>query len=117
MSTVVARIAAVIALVALLAVGIWFFGAVLATSTVAAIVLSGAWVVACAILAELAARRRPRLRWTLRGTLAVFAAASLFGFFWTSVRETVVDEPIVEGVPASKAPPPPYDPLAPQPQP
>ena len=31
------------------------------------------------------------------------------------MRETVVDEPIVEGVPASKAPPPPYDPLAPQP--
>ena len=75
MSAVVSRIAAAIALVALLAVGIWFFGAVLATSTVAAIALSGGWLVACAVLAELAARRRPRLRWTLRGTLAVFAAA------------------------------------------
>ena len=122
---IVTRLAAALALVALLAAGVWLTGSIVATSTVGAIALGAGWLVACAVTAELLARRRTDLRRTLRATLAVCAIAGLAGFYWTSVRETVVDEEIVTGVPASRLAPsqrggtdplaPQTDPLAPQP--
>jgi len=115
---IVARLAAALTLVALLTAGVWLTGAIVATSTVGAMALGAGWLIACAVLAELVSRRRTELRRTLRATLVVCVVAGLAGFYWTSVRETVVDEDIVTGVPASRLPAserPGADPLAPQP--
>ena len=115
---IAARLAAAFVLVALLAAGVWVTGSIVATSTVGAIALGAGWLVACAVTAELVGRRRTDLRRTLRATLAVCAIAGLAGFYWTTVRETVVDEDIVTGVPASQLAPSErgaIDPLAPQP--
>lgn len=112
------KLAAAIGLVALLGAGVWVTGSIVATSTVGAMALGAGWLVACVLFAELVGRRRPELRRALRATLAVCAVAGLAGFYWTSVRETVVDEDIVTGVPASRLAPSergPVDPLAPQP--
>lgn len=106
--------AVVVALVA----GVWFLGAVVAPTTVSAIALGGVWFAVCGVLCVLVARSRPELRLWLAGTLVACAVAGLAGLWWTTVRETEVDEPIVTGVPASKAPAEDLggvDPLAPQP--
>lgn len=108
----------VVGILALLALGVWFLGAIVATAYVSAIALGAAWILVCAVALELATRRRPAWRWTVRGTLAVFAIVGAAGLYWTTVRETVVDEEIVTGVPASQLPASQRgggDPLAPQP--
>jgi hypothetical protein len=115
---IVVKLVAALALVALLAAGVWLTGSIVATSTGGAIALGAGWLVACAVTAELVGRRRTDLRRTLRGTLAVCMIAGLAGFYCTPVRVRVVDVDIVTGVPASQLAPSErgsIDPLAPQP--
>ncbi len=115
--TLAPKLLAPAALVATLAAGTWFLGAVVATTTVAAIGLGAAWFGVCCVLAWRAGSARPALRRWLNGTLAVCALAGAFAFWWTTIRETEFNEPIVTGVPASKVPQGelgPIDPLAPQ---
>ena len=49
------------------------------------------------------AKRQPQLRPWMRGTFLTCCVAAAFGFYWTSVRDTVVDERVVTGVPAGQA--------------
>ena len=63
------------------------------------------------------AKTRPELRPWLRGTFLACSALAIVGFWWTSIRETEVNEQVVSGVPASelsKAELGANDPLAPQ---
>lgn len=102
-----------------LGAGVWFLGAVVASTTEAAIGLGAAWFAVCVVIALLVSRIRPQLRWWLRGTLIACALAGAFGFWFTTIRVTEVDEPLVTGVPASQLPQSeraPVDPLAPQPE-
>jgi hypothetical protein len=113
-----AKLVAPPVVVVTLAAGVWFLGAVVAPSTLSAIVLGGVWFAVCGALAWLVGRARPELRLWLNGTVVACAVAGLAGLWWTTVRETEVNEPIVTGVPASKLPAGelgPVDPLAPQP--
>jgi hypothetical protein len=113
-----AKLAVAIGVVVVLAFGVWFLGAIVATAYLSAIALGGAWILVCAVGLEIVARRRPALRWTVRGTVVAFAVVGAAALYWTTVRETVVDEQIVTGVPASKLAPSErgaIDPLAPQP--
>jgi len=87
------------AVVVTLATGVWFLGAFVAPTTNSAIALGAGWFVVCAVIAWLVGRARSELRWWLTGTLVACAVAGLAGFWWTTVRETEVDEPIVTGVP------------------
>jgi hypothetical protein len=115
---IAAKLGVAIGIVALLTFGVWFLGAIVATAYLSAIALGAAWILVCGVGLELAGRRRPALRWTVRGTLAVFAVVGAAALYWTTVRETVVDEEIVTGVPASRLAPSErgaVDPLAPQP--
>ena len=119
MSAVPKLLAPPLVIVTLLA-GTWFWGAVVAPGYFSAIVLVVAWFVLCSVLFGRVAKSRPDLRWWLRGTFLACSAVSLGAFYWTSVRDTVVDEALPVAVPASQLAEPASgepDPLAPQPDP
>lgn len=100
-----------------LAVGLWFWAGVVAPGYWSTIVLGVLWFVACSVLFGRVGKARPELRPWVRGTFLACCALAVFGFYWTSIRDTVVDEQVVTGVPASSAGAAQIegDPLAPQP--
>jgi len=102
-----------------LAAGLWFWSGVVAPGYWSTIVLGALWFVACSMIFGRIGRARPDLRWWVRGPFLACCVAAVFGFYWTSVRDTVVDEDVVTGVPASKAAVADVDgdPLAPQAEP
>ena len=100
-----------------LAVGLWFWSGVVAPGYWSTIALGVLWFVACSVIFGRVGKARPDLRPWVRGTFLVCCAAAVFGFYWTSVRDTVVDEDVVTGVPASRsAAAVEGDPLAPRPE-
>jgi hypothetical protein len=108
------------AVIATLLLGTWFWGGVVAPGYFSAIALVAAWFVVCSVIFGRLGKARPGLRWPLRGTFLACSALSIAAFYWTSVRDTVVDEALPVGVPASQLPKPAAgepDPLAPQSQP
>ena len=96
-----------------LVAGLWFWAGVVAPGYWSAIALGTLWFVACSVIFGRVAKSRPQLRPWMRGTFLACCVAAAFGFYWTSVRDTVVDERVVTGVPASQAAVA-GDPLAPQ---
>ncbi len=115
-----AKLLAVPGVVIVLLVGLWFWSGVVAPGYWSTIVLGAAWFVACSMIFGRIAKARPELRPWVRGTFLACSVAAVFAFYWTSVRDTVVDEDIVTGVPASQSPATAAgggDPLAPQPEP
>jgi hypothetical protein len=86
-----------------LAVGLWFWSGVVAPGYWSTIALGALWFVACSVLFGRIGKARPELRWWLRGPFLACSVAAAAGFYWTSVRDTVVDERVVVGVPASEA--------------
>jgi len=111
---------AVPAVVAVLAAGLWFWSGVVAPGATSAIVLGVAWFFAVSFALTQVSRRRPALKTPARAAYLACAVAAGVAFYATSIRETVVDEPVSEGVPASQVTPAPgepeLDPLAPQPE-
>ncbi len=101
-----------------LATGLWFWAGVVAPGYWSTIALGALWFVACSVLFGRVGKARPELRPWVRGTFLACCAIAVFGFYWTSVRDTVVDEQVVTGVPASQAGTAQIerDPLAPQPE-
>jgi Electron transfer DM13 len=113
-----AKLLAVPLVVLTIAVGLWFWSGVVAPGYWSTIILGVLWFVACSVLFGRIGKARPELRPWVRGTFLACSVAAAFAFYWTSVRDTVVDEQIVTGVPASRAAAPGGgDPLAPQPEP
>ena len=112
------RLLASLLVVIVLAAGLWFWAGVVAPGYWSTIVLGALWFVACSVLFGRVGKARPELRPWVRGTFLACCAAAMFGFYWTSVRDTVVDEQVVMGVPASEAGAAEIegDPLAPQPE-
>ena len=102
-----------------LVAGLWFWSGVVAPGYWSAIGLGVAWFVASSVIFGRIGKGRPHLRPWLRGTFLACSVIAGFGFWWTSVRETEVDEQIVTGIAASEAPAAELgsDPLAPQPEP
>ena len=98
-----AKLLALPLVVLTLAVGLWFWSGVVAPGYWSTIVLGALWFVACSVIFGRVTKARPDLRPWVRGTFLVCCAAAVFGFYWTSVRDTVVDEDVVTGVPASRA--------------
>lgn len=85
-----------------LAAGLWFWSGVVAPGYWSTIALGALWFVACSMIFGRIAKARPELRWWVRGPFLACCVAAVFGFYWTSVRDTVVDEDVVVGVPASR---------------
>jgi hypothetical protein len=101
---VIARLLSALAVLAALAGGLWFWAGVVAPGYWSSIALGAAWFVAVSAAAGRLGRARPALRPVLRGTFLAATALTLAAFWWTSIRETEVDEPLGNGVPASELP-------------
>jgi hypothetical protein len=86
-----------------LAAGAWLIGASV-PGYAASIVITGGWFLVVGAVAEILARRRPGIGIALRGAFVAALLVSAFGFYWTSVRDEVVDEQVVAGVAASSLP-------------
>ncbi|MDQ3723560.1 MAG: hypothetical protein M3376_10970 [Actinomycetota bacterium] len=100
-----------------LGAGLWFWAGVVAPGYWSTIVLGVLWFVACSMIFGRVGTARPELKPWMRGTFLLCCVAAAFAFYWTSVRDTVVDEDVVTGVPASRLPASSQDtrdPLAPQ---
>ncbi len=96
------KLAAVGAVIAILVVGLWFWSGVVAPGYTSSIVLGVAWFVAASVLLGRLTKGRPGLRLPVRATFVACSLAAAAAFYWTSVRDTVVDEQIVTGTPASR---------------
>lgn len=88
--------------VAGLALGLWFFGGVVAPGYWTSIIFGIVWFVVASVLIGQIAKRRPGLKAPMRATFIAVAAASAVGFYWTSIRDDKVDEAVVTGVAASQ---------------
>ena len=112
------KLLAVPLVVLTIAAGLWFWSGVVAPGYWSTIVLGVLWFVACSVIFGRVGKARPELRPWVRGTFLACSVAAAFAFYWTSVRDTVVDEQVVTGVPASRAAAPMgRDPLTAQPEP
>lgn len=87
-----------------LAVGLWFFGGVVAPGYKTSIAFGVVWFVVVGAAIGQLAKRRPAWKVPMRSTFLVVAAASVVGFYWTSIRDDKVNEAVVTGVAASRAP-------------
>ena len=112
--TLAPKLLAPLGVIVTLGVGLWFWGSVVAPGYWSTIILCVLWFLACSMIFGRIGKARPELKPWVRGTFLLCSVAAVFAFYWTSVRDTVVNEEIVTGVPASKAPKAAVDPLAPQ---
>ena len=87
-------------LVGLLA-GLWIAAGLLAPTYLTSIIFGIAWFVVASVVLGKAVKRRPDLRWWVRGAFLGTAAACAAAFAWTSLRDKTVNEAVPVGVPAS----------------
>src|SRR3954451_14675359 len=88
-------------LVGLLA-GLWIAAGLLAPTYLTSIIFGVAWFIVASVILGRAVKRRPDLKWWVRGTFLATAAACAAAFAWTSLRDKTVNEQVPVGVPASK---------------
>jgi hypothetical protein len=93
------RILVVPAVAAVLVFGLWITAGKITNSYELSIALSVAWlVVASAVIGKSIKRWRPDLRgWARTGTVLTSVVVAAW-FYWTSIRETTVNERVVRGV-------------------
>src|SRR3954447_7135512 len=104
-STVVGVAPPLVALGVLIALlgGLWIAAGVLAPTYLTSIVFGVAWFAISSVVLGRAVKRRPDLRWWVRGTFLATAALCTAAFAWTSLRDKTVNEAVPVGVPASAA--------------
>ncbi len=94
-------VAAALAVVAALVAGIWFWSGVVAPGYWTSIGFGTAWFVLVSMVAGKLTKGRGSLRVATRVAMVSCSVLAVGGFYWTSIRETTVDEDIVVGVAAS----------------
>ena len=87
-------------LVALLG-GLWIASGLIAPTYLTSIIFGVLWFVIASVALGKAVKRRPDLKWWVRGTFLVTAVACGAAFAWTSLRDEKVNEKVVTGVPAA----------------
>ena len=88
--------------VAALAGGVLFWSGVVVDDYYGAIAAGVAWFVLVGAVADKLTKERGTLRVVSRATVLTCSALAVAGFWWTSIRETEVNEDIVTGVAASE---------------
>jgi hypothetical protein len=91
-------------LVALLG-GLWIAAGLLAPTYLTSIVFGVLWFVLASVVLGKAVKRRPDLKWWVRGTFLATSAVCAAAFAWTSLRDDKVNEKVLKGVPAAALPP------------
>lgn len=99
----------IVVVLALLAAGLWIASGLIAPTYLTSIAFGVAWFVIASVLLGQVGKRRPALRWTIRGTFLVAAVATGAAFAWTSLRDKTVNETVVTGVPITAATGPPVE--------
>src|SRR3954468_8620235 len=89
-------------LVGLLA-GLWIAAGLLAPTYLTSIIFGIAWFVVASVILGRAVKRRPELKWWVRGTFLATAAAWGAACAGRSLRDKTVNEAVPVGVPASAA--------------
>ena len=97
------RLAALVVVPAVLLIGLWLISGRIAPGYWTSIAFGTAWFVLASVVLGKLTKRRPDLRRFTRPAFALTVIAVSFAFYWTSIRETTVDEDVVAGVPASQA--------------
>ncbi|MGI8633730.1 MAG: DM13 domain-containing protein [Solirubrobacterales bacterium] len=93
-------VAAPLAVVALLGGGLYLFAGLLVTGRYVQIAVGVVWFLVASWLVGRVWKARPELKVPVRGAFLATAVIASFGLYWTSFRDTTVDEQIVD-VPAS----------------
>lgn len=107
--TLAGRIAVIVAVLVVLAAGLWVAAGLIAPTYLTSIVFGVAWFVIASVLLGQIGKRWPALRWTIRGTFLATAVATGAAFAWTSLRDETVHEHVVTGVPITAAAGPPVE--------
>jgi hypothetical protein len=95
-------------LVALLA-GLWVASGLIAPTYLTSIIFGVVWFLLASVVLGKAVKRRPDLKWWVRGTFIATAVVVGAAFAWTSLRDETVNEDVVVGVPISAAAGPPVE--------
>ena len=95
------RVLAVPAVIVVLLAGLWFFSSVVFHSYYGSIVAGAVWFIVAGVTMSRLSKRRPDLRPWVRGAVVLTSLTAAFLFYWTSIRETTVNEQVVTGTPAS----------------
>src|SRR3954454_11610368 len=85
-------------LVALLG-GLWIASGLIAPTYLTSIVFGVVWFVLASVVLGKAVKRRPDLKWWVRGTFLATAVVCAAAFAWTSLRDETVNEKVATGVP------------------
>jgi hypothetical protein len=91
-------------LVALLG-GLWIASGLIAPTYLTSIIFGVIWFVLASVALGKAVKRRPDLKWWVRGTFLATSAVCAAAFAWTSLRDDKVNEKVIKGVPAAALPP------------
>jgi hypothetical protein len=97
------RVAVVVAVALVLAGGLWVFSGLIAPGYWTSIIAGVVWFVLASVLLGQVTKRRPELKWPVRGTFLVTAVAASIVFVLTSVVDKTVDEKVETGVTPSEA--------------
>jgi len=81
--------------------GLWIASGLIAPTYLTSIIFGVVWFVIASVALGKAVKRRPDLKWWVRGTFLVTAVACSAAFAWTSLRDEKVNEKVVTGVPAA----------------
>jgi hypothetical protein len=95
-------------LVALLG-GLWIASGLIAPTYLTSIIFGVVWFLIASVALGKAVKRRPDLKWWVRGTFIATAVVVSAAFAWTSLRDKTVDEDVAVGVPITAAAGPPVE--------
>jgi hypothetical protein len=103
-TSLAAKLAAAAAVAGVFVPGLFVVSGLIAPGYDSSIALGVAWFVAASVALGRLTKRRPELRPWTRGAFLLTAAVTAFAFYWTSIRETEVDEDVAKGTRASELP-------------
>jgi hypothetical protein len=99
------RVGIVLGVLVTLLGGLWIAAGLLAPTYLTSIVFGVLWFVLASVVLGKAVKRRPNLKWWVRGTFLATSAVCAAAFAWTSLRDDKVNEKVIKGVPAAALPP------------
>lgn len=103
------RIGIALAVLIALLGGLWIASGLIAPTYLTSIVFGVVWFVLASVILGKAVKRRPDLKWWVRGTFLLTAVVVSAAFAWTSLRDETVNEDVPVGVPVSAAAAPPVE--------